>query len=380
MYENIIELIYKGKVMREVRIPLRDIDREVKEDHKGSDIVVVNENGTTMLQKKHEFINVGERIAQVQYNTSATLTERGTVVVSQFVKEVASRGEDVWYYKNSVGSFEGTLSEAQEEFPDVDFTKLDPSSIPTIDHPELGKTPIITKPVVWETLNEYDGEKTGKPVSWDDWADATQTALDVVGLIPAVGEIADCLNGVISLARGDYAGAALSFAAMVPFFGSAVTGAKILDKAKDMYKATKLDKEGAKGVYDLMMTTTKGDVQYYVGQSNNIFRRLKQHFNPKKFRFYENIVESTSIIYKMPGTTKRQREIYEQFVILKKYGGRVTPRGTTIDKLKGLLNKVNPMGGRVNLKDNIELDELYEKALELAKKYDLPTEFEPVIF
>lgn len=378
MYENIIELIYKGKVMREVRIPLRDIDREVKEDHKGSDIVVVNENGTTMLQKKHEFINVGERIAQVQYNTSATLTERGTVVVSQFVKEVASRGEDVWYYKNSVGSFEGTLSEAQEEFPDVDFTKLDPSSIPTIDHPELGKTPIITKPVVWETLNEYDGEKTGKPVSWDDWADATQTALDVVGLIPAVGEIADCLNGVISLARGDYAGAALSFAAMVPFFGSAVTGAKILDKAKDMYKATKSTK--AEGVYDLMMTTAKGDIQYYIGQSNNVFRRLKQHFNPKKVRFYENIVESKSVIYSMPGTTRPQREIYEQFVILEKFGIIKGGGNGLSNKLRGLLNKVNPMGGRINLNSKEGREELREKALELAKKYDLPTEFEKVIF
>ena len=56
--------------------------------------------------------------------------------------------------------------------------------------------------------------------------DYVQTGLDVVGLIPGLGEIADGLNGLISLARGDYVGAGLSFAAMVPFAGWAATAGK----------------------------------------------------------------------------------------------------------------------------------------------------------
>lgn len=56
--------------------------------------------------------------------------------------------------------------------------------------------------------------------------DVVQVGLDVVGLIPGLGEIADGLNGLISLARGDYAGAALSFAAMIPFVGMAATAGK----------------------------------------------------------------------------------------------------------------------------------------------------------
>ncbi len=64
-------------------------------------------------------------------------------------------------------------------------------------------------------------------LSWVDTAlDVVQVGLDVVGLIPGLGEIADGINGLISLARGDYAGAALSFAAMIPFAGWAATAGK----------------------------------------------------------------------------------------------------------------------------------------------------------
>ena len=57
--------------------------------------------------------------------------------------------------------------------------------------------------------------------------DGTQLVLDGVGLIPGFGEIADGANALISLGRGDYAGAALSAAAMVPFAGWGATAAKV---------------------------------------------------------------------------------------------------------------------------------------------------------
>ncbi|MGH9166603.1 MAG: RHS repeat-associated core domain-containing protein [Acidimicrobiia bacterium] len=53
-----------------------------------------------------------------------------------------------------------------------------------------------------------------------------QTGLDVVGLIPVVGEVADLANAGIYLARGNHADAALSMAAMIPGAGWAATGAK----------------------------------------------------------------------------------------------------------------------------------------------------------
>lgn len=62
---------------------------------------------------------------------------------------------------------------------------------------------------------------------WSGVLDVTQLALDAVGLIPVVGEVADGANALVSLARGDYAGAALSAAAMIPFAGWGATGAKL---------------------------------------------------------------------------------------------------------------------------------------------------------
>ena len=57
-----------------------------------------------------------------------------------------------------------------------------------------------------------------------------QTGLDVAGLIPGFGEAADGLNALIYLARGDYANAGLSAAAMVPLVGGAAIAGKYLNK------------------------------------------------------------------------------------------------------------------------------------------------------
>jgi hypothetical protein len=57
--------------------------------------------------------------------------------------------------------------------------------------------------------------------------DALQMLLDVVGLIPGAGAPADVLNGIISAARGDFIGAALSIFGVVPVAGEGATLAKI---------------------------------------------------------------------------------------------------------------------------------------------------------
>lgn len=57
--------------------------------------------------------------------------------------------------------------------------------------------------------------------------DGVQTGLDIIGLIPGLGEIADGINALIYVARGDYANAALSAASMVPIAGYAATGVKM---------------------------------------------------------------------------------------------------------------------------------------------------------
>ncbi|MCM3359019.1 HNH endonuclease [Psychrobacillus sp. MER TA 171] len=67
--------------------------------------------------------------------------------------------------------------------------------------------------------------------------DGFQFVLDVAGLIPVYGEIADGLNGVIYYARGDKLNAGLSFAAMIPVAGWGSTATKFANKGSQLYQA-----------------------------------------------------------------------------------------------------------------------------------------------
>jgi hypothetical protein len=62
---------------------------------------------------------------------------------------------------------------------------------------------------------------------WGKWGEVVHTGLDVIGLIPGLGEIADGANALIYLAEGDTVNAAISAAAMIPGAGMAATGAKL---------------------------------------------------------------------------------------------------------------------------------------------------------
>jgi hypothetical protein len=59
---------------------------------------------------------------------------------------------------------------------------------------------------------------------WMEWVHGT---LDVAGLIPGFGEVADGVNALIYLAEGRHLEAGLSAAAMVPIWGWAATGSKL---------------------------------------------------------------------------------------------------------------------------------------------------------
>ncbi len=72
-------------------------------------------------------------------------------------------------------------------------------------------------------------------------SEALHTLLDVVGMIPVVGELADGANALLYAAEGDYANAALSAAAMVPLAGNAIGAAKLARRGAALaQKAKKL--------------------------------------------------------------------------------------------------------------------------------------------
>ena len=69
----------------------------------------------------------------------------------------------------------------------------------------------------------YEGtEKEEETEEGSSTMDNIQLGLDGLGLIPVFGEFADGLNGIISLGRGDFTGAGLSFISMIPGIGDAI--------------------------------------------------------------------------------------------------------------------------------------------------------------
>lgn len=64
-------------------------------------------------------------------------------------------------------------------------------------------------------------------------------ALDAIGVIPGVGEIADAINGCVYLAEGDLGNAGLSFVSCIPLAGDALgKGTKAVGTVSDTVKTT----------------------------------------------------------------------------------------------------------------------------------------------
>ncbi|MFM9587021.1 golvesin C-terminal-like domain-containing protein [Streptomyces caniscabiei] len=100
---------------------------------------------------------------------------------------------------------------------------------------------------------ELDGHLFGM-----SWSEIAHTVLDVVGMVPVVGEIADVANGVLYLAEGNYVEAGLSLSSAIPVVGNAIGAAnlarkagKLADEAVDagqaLNKGGKADNAGAAG-------------------------------------------------------------------------------------------------------------------------------------
>ena len=82
-------------------------------------------------------------------------------------------------------------------------------------------------PFTKEDYSKYDYHRDKYETTGTKVINVVQTGLDVAGLVPGFGEIADGVNALIYLARGDYLNAGLSGAAMIPFLGWGSTGAKL---------------------------------------------------------------------------------------------------------------------------------------------------------
>lgn len=86
-----------------------------------------------------------------------------------------------------------------------------------------------------------------------------QTGLDLIGMteIPIVSQAADLASGAMSLATGDYVGAALSVGSLIPGIGQATGAAKMARRVAMVGEAANNIKRGEKGAANLLEITGK---------------------------------------------------------------------------------------------------------------------------
>ncbi|XVV09159.1 DNRLRE domain-containing protein [Actinoplanes sp. CA-131856] len=108
----------------------------------------------------------------------------------------------------------------------------------------LGDMGLTTDPF---TNNRY-AFAGGNPISFVEldghlfgmsWSDLGHAALDVVGMVPVVGEVADVANGIWYMAEGNYVDGAMSLASAIPLAGNVVGAVKAARTADKIYDAAK---------------------------------------------------------------------------------------------------------------------------------------------
>ncbi len=138
--------------------------------------------------------------------------------------------------------------------------------------------------------------KNTKDEKWTA-SDTGHLALDMLGMVPLVGEVADGVNASWYAKEGKYGDAALSGAAMIPGAGWAAGGTKIAkhmsklkrvlgfgDKAKDVSKTAKNVSKTTKGKFKM----SEDDMLNHVESHGT--PHLNKDINPNS-RYPENVTE-----------------------------------------------------------------------------------------
>ena len=159
-----------------------------------------------------------------------------------------------------------------------------------------------------------------------------QAGLDVAGLVPGVGEIADGVNALISLGRGDVAGATLSATSMLPIVGDAIgkggkiaraaikhgdevleAGTKLLGKANNTSKIEYSD--------EFLEWLNKGDSNnmVYFGQLDDgsiVYTGItKQTLNDRLTQHQRQGKEFVDLLPQHENLTRNQARALEQYYI-----------------------------------------------------------------
>ena len=138
---------------------------------------------------------------------------------------------------------------------------------------------IVSGHFYWAGYDRQEHAKQEQPYTswWETALDGLQLVLDVMGCFPVFGAIPDLVNAGVSLARGDFAGAAMSAFCVIPGIGDVAGAVKAGAKAaQTMVKLTKAEKI----ILTLQLLYQGAQLIYTVYQNRdafaNVFTKLKR--------------------------------------------------------------------------------------------------------
>ncbi len=152
----------------------------------------------------------------------------------------------------------------------VDFGKTDSTAIQPISNDPYFQRLVIEELTALIIINIQENKGWNEAellamANWNVLRGHLHFALDMAGMAPVIGEVADLVNGAWYLAEGDKLNAGLSFAAMIPIVGMTATGAKYLVKVVKF----------ADGSAAFLKITRKASGLIHFGSPNQLGRVLR---------------------------------------------------------------------------------------------------------
>lgn len=253
-------------------------------DSRGSTIALISNNGTTILDRFEYNPHGGETWRQANHDTP--FRYHGAYGVQTDVNGLCHMRARYYHPQirrflnaDPIGMQGGSNWYQFAAGNPISFG--DPLGLEPVTVSVGGRESIST---IMMTRRESHAAGGDEPTAQDYLVGAHLT-LDGIGLIPAFGEAADGVNGVIYLFEGERVDAGLSFAAMIPFAGWAATGTKGLryvDKVVDVG-------EGA----GRTLFRVVDDVELSDIEKTGIFRTAPGSFEGKQF--VDNIDDAVAL-------------------------------------------------------------------------------------
>jgi exonuclease VII small subunit len=252
--ENVTETVSKGfqeakDVAKTVSSGLQEAKKDVSETvgkgfQEAKDVAKTASSGLQEVKKDvSETVSKGfQKAKDVAKTVSNGLQEAKKDVsetVSRGVREVGEKKEEAsrWLGEKKEKATRWTEDKVKDVSETVD------KAADTVSH-TASKGLAKTWDKVSDTASDV-GHATSE--AWrktDDWleeqgtslSEVGHTALDVAGLVPVIGSVADGANAVWYLAEGDYSNAALSGVGMIPGLGEAAVASKLAVKGSKLLK------------------------------------------------------------------------------------------------------------------------------------------------